>query len=150
MCWTPHRVTQSRHWPWGLACHGVHLFAPPLCKKPSGGQQPSEQLLQSLYMETGKPLKLQRNKLFMEEEKCLLVQCLCPLCDKQFHNMATAYAHPSFHTEICSIQLNWTDGLSCSGYVKGPWWLCVDTKLIFKNCWYSNTWGKNTWLLSIM
>lgn len=33
MCWTPRRVTQSRHWPWGLACHGVHLFAPPLCKK---------------------------------------------------------------------------------------------------------------------
>lgn len=24
---------RADHWPWGLAYHGVHLFAPPLCKK---------------------------------------------------------------------------------------------------------------------
>lgn len=64
-----------------------------------------------------KPLNCKgTNSSFMQEEKCLLMQCLCPLCDKQCHNMDTGYAHPGFYTE--TAQLSCTKGCSCSACVK--------------------------------
>lgn len=110
---------RAHHWPWGLACHGVSLFAPLLYKKnkTSGANILHSNSWKVFTWKQEKPLNCKgTNSSFMQEEKCLLMQCLCPLCDKQCHNMDTGYAHPGFYTE--TAQLSCTKGCSCSACVK--------------------------------
>lgn len=121
------------------------LFAPLLCKKKTSGTNIlHQQLLQSLYMETGKTLKLQRNKLFLyaRGEMSPNAVSVSPVWQTV----------PQYGYRICTPwflhwnpQHNWAvrRDVHVVHVWKQPWWLWVDTLLIFQNCWYSINWAKN-------